>query len=66
MKDKALINELLSIEASASLLMQRAARLREHLQPVSTGSTLKSRGLSEIQKAKLLENKRKSINKKTN
>ena len=41
MTNSAIINELLSIEAAATMLAERAERLRRKLEPVSTGSNSK-------------------------
>jgi hypothetical protein len=51
LNEQAIINELLSIEASAAVLMNRAESLRKKLQPVSTGGNQTKRGLSKKDKA---------------
>ena len=59
-----LINELLSIEASADVLKERSYRLRKRLEERGgTSSPRKGKGLSEAQKAGLLAKRKSRINK---
>ncbi len=63
LNEQTIINELISIEASAKVLMERAEKLRKQLQPVSTGSKIK-KGLSADQLAKQRARRAKHFIKK--
>jgi len=60
MDQKAVINELMSIEAGAFLLIERATKLRKRLEGVHSPTSRKG-GLSEKEKVKLLTKRRRTI-----
>lgn len=60
--NQTLINRLELLEASASIILKEAARIKKALLPVSTGCK-QNKGLSEEQAAKLLAKRRKNQQK---
>jgi hypothetical protein len=64
MSEQELRNELLSIEAAAKVLAERAERLRLKLPGSSLPGNQKKGGLSDFEKAKMIAKRHKRLNMK--
>lgn len=56
-----IVRQVMLLEASLRQTTEMVARLREKLQPVSTGGSKKRNGLNSVQKTSLAVNRRKKL-----
>lgn len=63
-KEDTIMRDMAQLEAAVNYVNEIVARLREKLQPVSTGGSKKTKGLSSIQRASLTVDRRKKLLKR--